>query len=307
MPEFPDFDDPDAGGGEDPFGGAHGLDLAIGDAGDLAVESIGKANIPTGVSADVMESLPKDLTTSIDINVRSIPTTADGNLGKMVQANVLDDLKDPAISKGIIDDALGDALKAKGNAASITPDDVRAATDTEMKAKITQTTTNFKTSLKDTVAKATAGTEVDVSPGSTGAKLLDSMVDDPAGTEVKLNGDAADIEAKDPNWKETVKSKLVDGGKALLSYGGKALLILAVCGAIIPGTNGPIDKLASMAGDALQKVLVVAANILQAFLGPFIAGLMGLLAKLKGPLIVIGIVILILIIGYIYKTFLKKA
>jgi hypothetical protein len=201
----------------------------------------------------------------------------------------------------LVNNALDDAVKQKGSASSVTPDDVKAAYETEIRTEAKALTEEFKQGLSDSVGKSLEGTPADVSAKSAGKALLDKMVDDPAGAQADLNAEATDIETKNPDWKTKLKDTLKDGGAKLLSYGGKALLVLAVCGALIPGVQGPLEKLANLAGEALQKVVTVAANILASLFGPLIKSFWSFIKSLKVPLIIIGIIIVILIIKSLLK------
>jgi hypothetical protein len=306
-----EFEIPDMGGDPadppaDPLEG-EGASGAAADAGAIAVDAI-PTTLPGNVDmpASVAEALPEIVTNSITEGIESIPTSADGTMGQSIQADVSEQLK--SNPEQLHDSALHDAIKASGDdPANITKDQLQKAYDDNVKDQITQATDQYKTQFKDAVGdalkdpdtKAPLDPDIDPNRGYDGksTSIIDQMVDDPAGTEENLTKDGENIEKENPNWKERLK----DIGKKLAGYGAKALLVLGLIGAFLPGGSNVIDKLAQMAADAANKVVNVALNVIKTFLGPFIKTFWDLVKKLKVPFTVLGIILIFLLILWIYR------
>lgn len=281
----------------DPLGGG-GVEAIVGDISSEISSSLRDVNVPAGLPSDVLVQIPEFTPPLIEMSVKEIPVS-DGIAGKQIQANVLEDIKQN--SQMLHSNAIEDALLSKGgDATKITAEDLKAAYGKEIDLKVNEAKANFKTELS---------TAIDHSVSEVGGKsgeLVNSLVEDPMGTEAKLTAEGEAIEKADPNWKDTLKQKLGSVGEKLLSYGGKALLVLAVVGAIIPGADGPINALAKVAGNVAAKVASVAAGIVTAFFGPIVSQIEGVLAKLKWPLIVVFALLLILLIAKIVGAFRGK-
>ncbi len=284
----------DLGDLPDPLGGG-GVEGVVDEISNTVSASLKDVNIPAGVPPDVIAQIPEFTPPIIELSVKEIPTTADGIAGKQIQVNALDSIEQNASL--IHSNAIEDALVAKGgDPARITADDLKNSYAKEVDAKVNEAKANFKAELSTAVDQSLA--EV----GGKSGDLVNSLVEDPAGAEAKLTADGEAIEKADPNWKDTIKQKLGSVGEKILSYGGKALLVLAVIGAIIPGADGPINKIAKLAGEAAGKVATVAAGIVTAFFGPIVSQIEGVFAKLKWPLIFLFGLIVIFMIAKVVST-----
>jgi hypothetical protein len=299
IPDVPDFNGDPGGVPEDPLAPDGGVEGAIDKASTAALGAVGEITIPSGFSPDVLSAMPDTAGAVIGDAVKSVPVQPDGVMGKQVQAKVINEVSTPEGARDLGNDALGDAIEKAGSPANVTIDEVKASYQTEVekrvKAASDQLKTEYKTALNDALNEP--GFDANT-PTETGKPLVDDMIDDPEGTEKRLNDEADKIEKENPDWKE----KLKDAGKTLLSYGGKALLVMAVIGTFVPGGGNIVDKLAGMAGAAVDKLAKVAANLLKAFLGPILATAWAFLKKLKVPLMIIGLVIVI----WMLKSLLRK-
>jgi hypothetical protein len=228
-------------------------------------------------------------------------------MGKQIQSKVLEGLtKDPIEIKNIHDTALSDAIELKnGNIREVTSSDLKAAYEKEISVKAEKVKAQYKTDLSKALSEAVTdekGAKVFNEPAVN--EMVDRMVEDPKGAETELTEKGAEIEKETPDWKEQAKEKLGNAGKRILELGGKGLLVLAIIGALIPGAGGPLQKLAEKGGEIAGKVVTTAINILMSFLGGILKPIW---TALKGPLMIVGIILLILLVGYIYKTFLKRS
>jgi hypothetical protein len=302
--EFPDIPDMNGEPGDplrDPLEG-RGAGGAVSEAGKAAVESIPRTLPGTDVAMSkpnidaIAESAPK----SISISIENIPTTAEGNMGQTIQSTVSREIA--ANPTDFHDSALSRALEdpiVKGDPAKLTPEVIEKSYQTEADSRTAETTKTYKKVFGDTVKDAVHNvTEGDVDFDTTRSydgkgSVVDQMIDDPKGTEEKLTKDAAEIEKKNPDWKERVKQ--------VAGYGAKGLLVLALIGAFLPGGANVLSKLAGMAGSVVGKLVQVAANILKAFLGPLLKAFWDFVKKLKGPLVAMGIIICILLVLWIYR------
>lgn len=301
FPDVPDLDGDPSDPPADPLDG-DGAKGAAADAGAAATE-----NIPTslpGSGAEIPQPVTEAIQTAapdaIDAAVASVPTAPDGVMGQTIQATVTDQIK--ADPQGFHDSALSRVLESPdvgGDITKATPADVEAAYNAEAQARVETVTQDLKTyygdGVKGAVTEITGGdADFDTEkPYKDGKSLTDSAIDDPDGTEAQLQADGDAIEKENPDWKDRVKEAA--------GYGAKGLLILAVIGAFLPGGSNVIDKLASMAGDIVAKLVTAAANILKAFFGPLLKTFWDFIKKLKGPLIVIGIIVAILIVLWVYR------
>lgn len=305
--EFPDFPEGSGVDGDpsaenaDPLAG-EGVAGAVGTAGDAAVADIPKvtpgsgAPIPDAVAETIRTAAPE----AIDLAVKGIPTVDGGVMGQSIQANITKEIR--ANPAEFHDSALSRALEApgvNGDIANVEPSDVTKAYQDEMTQRVTNSTNQLKDyygdTVKDAIGNITGGdTDFDTErPYKDGKSVVDSAIDDPEGTQEKLQADADDIEKKNPDWKDKVK--------AAAAYGAKGLLILALIGAFLPGGRNIVDKLGQMAGTVIGKLVTAAANILKAFFGPLLKSFWDFVKKLKGPLIVIGIIIAILLVLWVYR------
>lgn len=306
MPEFPDVPDlsgdPDAAP-RDPLAPDGGIAGAIDKAGVAAIEAVGDIKNP-GIDPSVLENAGLEANAAIDKALSSVPTTADGVAGKQIQASVSAEIR--AEPKALHDTAILKALdSASGDASRITSDELAKAYQDTMDEKVKAATDQLKADYKDATAKA-LGPDSGLDPKTDykgKGSVIDQMVDDPAGTEASLEADGKAIEAENPGWKDRLK----DVGKKLLGYGGKALLILALIGALIPGGGNVVEKLASMAGDVVSKIVTVAVNILKAFFGPLLTAFWNLIKSLKVPLMVIGGILLLVILVWLYRSLIGRS
>lgn len=310
---MPEFEIPDMGGDPsdppaDPLEGK-GAEGAASEAGNAAIKTIPKT-LPGGleIPSSVAESLPDIVNDSIKSGMESVPTVADGTMGQSIQADVAEQIK--SNPDQLHDSALHDALKnADGDPSKITRDQLQKAYDDNVKNQVEQSTqqykTQFKDAVKDSLTDSKTGTSIDPDIDSTrdyngkNSSVLDQMVDDPKGTEEKLKQDADDIQKKNPDWKERLK----ENGKKLFGYGLKGLLVLSLIGAFLPGGSNVIDKLTQMASDAASKVINVALNIIKTFLGPFIKSFWSFIKAFRGPLIVVGSILVFLLVLWVLKEF----
>lgn len=299
------FDDP-----MEERGGVEGVANSAGDAAAKLVTEAPAASPVSSISPELANSIPTDVSTSIQSGLESIPTAGgDSIAGKQIQANVADLVSDPMELSQMTDNALEDAAGAHGgDIGSITPEEFKASLDAEVKAKVDAAKQNFKQQFGQALK------DVDPSLDPNGS-FTEQLVEDPDSLKNDLqqaaddpNADTAeDMDAKgDEETDPDKKSALKEGAKKLLGYGAKALLVLAVIGALIPGAGGPVDKLANLAGQAITKIIAAAASIAQALFGPFITAFWNFVKKMKGPLIVIGIVLIIIFMVWLYKSFAKK-
>jgi hypothetical protein len=298
--EFPDFPDEDPGAEpKDPFDGK-GVDGAVDEAGAAALDSIPGVSPTNGapLSPEIQTSIKDAAPPAIDAAIKGVPTTPDGTMGQSIQQGISDEITEKP--EEFHDKALSQAIQdVGGDPAKLTDDAVTKAYDDQAKQLATEKTAQYKQGFGDTVKDAVDGvsggdTDFDSDrPYKDGERITDQMVDDPSGTQEKLQADADDIEKENPDWKDRVKEAA--------GYGAKGLLILALIGAFLPGGSNIVDKLAKMAGDVVAKLVKVAANILKAFLGPLITAFWDFVKKLKGPLIVIGIIIAILLALWVYR------
>lgn len=300
-----EFPPPDFGGDperapSDPFEGK-GVETAIDEAGAKAIESIPSSLPSTGappISPEISTVIKEATPLAIDTAVKSIPSLSDGNIGQTIQKGVIDDIAEKP--EEFHNKALSQAIQdVGGDVTKLTDDAVKKAYTDQAKKLATEKTTQFKTIFGDTVKdsiREVSGGDPDFDtdrPYKDGQRITDQMVDDPKGTQEKLQADADEIEKKNPDWKDRVKQ--------VAGYGAKGLLILALIGTFIPGVANVINKLAGMAGHVIAGIVKVAANILKAFLGPFIKAFWDFVKKMKGPLIFIGIILAILLSLWVYR------
>jgi len=301
-----DFKDP-----MDPNGGIGGAADSAGNAAEAAIQT-GQAPSATTLNPTVSADLPSTVTESVQTALESVPTSADSVVGKQIQANVSAELSDPATMGDVVDDSVADAAETTGKSVDqLSPDDVKAAVDKNIQAKVEAAKTAYKQTLSGAVDSLDPNGQIK------SADLVDKMVEDPDGLKEELQASADDPDLKDASDQldekadaETdpdKKSALKEAGKKILEYGAKGLLVMAVIGALIPGAGGPIDKLASLVGQAITKVVAAAASIVQALFGPIIAAFWNFIKNLKGPLIVIGIVLGIIFLVWLYKSLFKKS
>lgn len=275
-------------------------EIVANEAGEIAV-----SNIPSSLPGTVdpitpeMNSAIKEVVPeSINDAVKSVPVMPEGNLGQTIQASITEEIT--GNPKEFHNKSMSRAIReAGGDVKKVTPEGLKKAYVDEAKNIATQKTQQFKQFYGDVVHDTVKGIDPEFDAkrpyGSEPKSLIDQMVDDPAGTNEKLLEDAKEIEKSNPDWKEKVKQ--------VAGYGAKGLLVLAVVGAFVPGGLNVIKKLAGLAGKAVAKIVNVAANILKAFLGPFLKMFWDTVKKFKGPFIVLGVILLIMLILWIYKQF----
>ncbi len=299
FPDVPDFNGDPGEVPEDPLAADGGVEGAIEKASTAALGAVGEINVPSGISADVLSAMPDTAGTAISDAVKSVPIQPDGVMGKQVQAKVINEVSTPEGARDLGNDALSDAIEKAGSPAQVSIDEVKTSYQSEVEKRVKAASDQLKTEYKSALNQALDEPGFDANtPTETGKPLVDEMIDDPAGTEKSLNDKADAIEKENPDWKE----KLKDAGKTLLSYGGKALLVMAVIGTFVPGGGNIVNKLAAMAGDAVDKLAKVAANLLKAFFGPILASAWAFIKSLRVPLMIIGLVIVV----WMLKGLLKK-
>lgn len=311
MPEFskfPDIEgDPDF---NDPLDNT-GLDSGATEAGDAAAELIKgdlanpSSNLTQQLPDVVKAKLPDIISESISGAITDIPLN-DGVVSKGIAREAIDTFKDPAELKQVHDSALADAITEKGSIQSVSAEDLKTKYDAQVKAKVEQIKVDTKVNAKEIIQKVLP--EADVKSVS---NMVDRAVDDPRGFEADTEAEGKALEAEHPDLENDPAGKndstWKDKVKTVMGYGAKAFMILAVISAIIPGASSPIDYLAKTAGEVVVKVVKAVADILQAFLGPFIKAFWDLVKKLKGPLVILGIILLIILVVWIYKSVLKKS
>lgn len=306
MADLGDLADLDGEGDfNDPMGEQGGVEGAAASAGEAAVQALSEGKIPSGPSlpAEVQAALPETVTASVTAGLETIP---DGSIaGKQIQANLTVELKDPAVLGDLADNAIVDAAaKHGGDISSVTAEDLKSSLDTQITQKALDAKTAFKTELTQAL------TDVDPSLGNSG-DFVNQMVEDPETLKTNLQA-AADAlpddmvdqlnEEADQTSDPEKKSALKEAASKILGYAGKGLLVLAVIGGLIPGTGGVIDKIASLAGQAISKVVNAAASIAQALFGPFITDFWNLVKKFKWPFIILGVVLALILVIWIYRT-----
>ncbi len=300
-----EFPPPDFGGDPeraptDPFEGK-GVNSIVEEAGAKAIESIPTSLPATGappISPEIQTVIKEATPLAIDTAVKSIPSVSDGNLGQTIQKGIIDEISEKP--EEFHNKALSQAIQdVGGDATKLTDDSVKKAYDEQAKKLATEKTTQFKNifgdTVKDSIREVSGGdSDFDTDrPYKDGGRITDQMIDDPKGTQEKLQSDADELEKKNPDWKDRVKQ--------VAGYGAKGLLILALIGTFLPGVAGVINKLAGLAGHVVAGLVKVAANILKAFLGPFIKAFWDFVKKMRGPLVVAGIILTIMLILWIYR------
>lgn len=298
-----EFPIPDFGGdpevmSPDPLEGKP-IEAVANEAGEIAV-----SNIPTSlpgtvdpISPELNSTIREIVPESINDAVKSVPVMPEGTLGQTIQASITEEIT--GNPKEFHNKAMSRAIQeAGGDVKKVTPEGLKKAYTEEANKLSVEKTQQFKEFYGDVVHDTVKGIDPEFDakrPYENGKSLIDQMVDDPKGTNEKLLEDAKEIEKANPDWKEKVKQ--------VAGYGAKGLLVLAVIGAFIPGGLNVIKKLAGLAGKAVAKVVNVAANILKAFLGPFLKIFWDTVKKFKGPFIILGIILIIMLILWIYRLF----
>lgn len=300
-----DFNDP-----MDPNGGIGGVADEAGNVAKSAVQtniSGPTSSLPETVKADIPEVTSEAVSSSLE----SIKTTPESVVGQQIQANVSSELKDPNTIGNIIDSSIEDAMAETGKSPDqLTTQDLKPHLESNVQAKIDLAKASYKSTLSGAVDSLDSSGQVK------SGEFVNKMIDDPEGLKSELENVSNDPSLKDAGDQldqkgdaqtdPDKKSALKEAGKKILEYGLKGLLVLAVIGAIIPGAGGPIDKLAGLAGQAIAKVVSAAASIVQALFGPFVKMFWNFLKSLKGPLIVIGLVLLIIFLVWLYKSIKGK-
>lgn len=297
MADFPDPDFDGEGMGDPGEAGVKDAGDAAGKAMDAALEA--ELKMPQSSVAqldEVVQGQVADISkTAVTDAIDTVPEK--GPAGRQIKTMVGDVLADPAEAKGIHDSATGKAIKdAGGDPASVTADSLKTEYKAAAEAKVEEIKSAAKTAYGNGAKAALADgdfAELKADPSLVDQKIGE-LVDDPVKAEADLTDKGNEIEKESPDWKEKLKS--------FAEYGAKGLLLLALIGELIPGGGGVVDKLASMAGTAVDKLAKVLYNILSAFLGPIAKTFWDIVKSLKVPLMIIGAVIALVILIYIVKS-----